>query len=116
MSWSCSRRWRGAEGKARFGGRYRQGHAMPGEEFILRQVERDGFALLRSVIAAADVEEILNGLSAALGTSSDEAASIRSQAGTVYAARNVLALWPPAATRWRRPPLPEILAAILGPG
>jgi hypothetical protein len=39
---------------------------------------------------------------------------MRSQAGTVYAARNVLALWPEAALLATKPPLPAVLGAILG--
>src|SRR5947208_2732429 len=37
-----------------------------------------------------------------------------SAAGAVYAARNVLAFFPEVADCWRRPPLPELLAAVLG--
>lgn len=33
----------------------------------------------------------------------------------MYAARNVLSIWPMAVTVWRRPPLLETLAALLGP-
>src|SRR5262245_1760105 len=77
-----------------------------------KQVERDGFALLSGVLSAAEVDEMLGGLSAALGGADG---AILTQQGSVYAARNVLELWPPARSAWRQPPLPETLTALLGP-
>src|SRR5260370_40421328 len=44
------------------------------------------------------------------------ATAIRGESGSVYAARNVLALWPQAASVWRQPPLMEILSHLLGSG
>jgi Phytanoyl-CoA dioxygenase (PhyH) len=78
-------------------------------------VERDGFALLPGVFRGEQVDEILRGLTPALEAPADPEATMRSQAG-VYGARNLLTLWPPVAGVWRRPPLPEVLAAVLGPG
>jgi hypothetical protein len=77
------------------------------------QVERDGYTVLPGVFVPGQVEALLAGLTAALRP--DAAEAIRSDGGTVYAARNVLTLWPPAASVWRQPPLPEALAAVLGP-
>jgi ectoine hydroxylase-related dioxygenase (phytanoyl-CoA dioxygenase family) len=59
---------------------------------------------------------MLAGLESALasGTAADPA--IRGGEGTVYAARNVLRLWPGAARAWRAPRLVAALAAALGPG
>jgi hypothetical protein len=85
---------------------------MPDIEHYSGRVNADGFALVPAVFPGPQVDEILDGLTAAL---SGEGGTIRSQEGRVYAARNVLALWPPAAGVWRRPPLPELLAALLGP-
>jgi hypothetical protein len=81
-------------------------------ESYVQRVEQDGFALVPGVFAAPQVEEVLQGLGAALG---GEGGAIRSQEGSVYAARNVLELWPPAGRVWRVPPLPQVLAALLGP-
>jgi hypothetical protein len=78
----------------------------------LEQVERDGFALLRGVFSSAEVEAMRAGLGMALeggGT------GVLGEAGGVYAARNVLSLWPEAASVWRRPALQEALASVLGP-
>jgi hypothetical protein len=79
----------------------------------ITQIEREGFTVIRRVFAQQEVEAILRELGTALQPR-QEATAIRSDAGTVYAARNLLTLWPPVADVWRRPPLPEILAAVLG--
>lgn len=78
----------------------------------LHTLAEDGFLNLPAVFNAIEIDVIVQGLSAALASGQD--AAIRSQAGTVYAARNVLVLWPSAAVVWRKPPLPETLAAVLG--
>jgi hypothetical protein len=78
------------------------------------QVERDGFALLRGAFSVPEAEALGRDLAEALRAEGRD--GVRSQGGTVYAARNVLALWPEAATVWRRPPLWEALAEILGRG
>jgi hypothetical protein len=77
------------------------------------QIRRDGFTVVGSVFAHQEVEAILRELGTALQPR-QEATAIRSDAGTVYAARNLFTLWPPVADVWRRTPLPELLAAILG--
>ncbi len=83
---------------------------------LFRRLREDGYALLESVIAPPEVDDILSGLGAALKAPGDDDLTMRGEAGGVYAARNVLTLWPPAATVWRRPPLIDALTAALGPG
>ncbi len=85
---------------------------MAGVERYADRVSEDGFALVPVVFTAGQVDDMLRGLGAALA---GEGGPIRSREGSVYAARNVLALWPAAAQVWRQPPLPEVLAALLGP-
>jgi hypothetical protein len=80
---------------------------------IGERIGTDGFAVLPSVFAAANVDAILASLDAAFKMRPEET-SIRSDAGSIYAARNVLTLWPEAATVWREPSLPEALNAVLG--
>ncbi len=82
----------------------------------LKQLQDDGYAVLPGVFAAPRVDSILAGLTAAFAAAADRDEAIRSQEGSVYGARNVLALWPSAASVWREPPLPDALAAVLGPG
>ncbi len=84
-------------------------------ERILNQVAEDGFAILDGVFAPEHVGKMLGELSQALHSPAD-AASIRSSGGSVYAARNVLTLWPAAARVCDQTPLPEVLSAVLGPG
>jgi hypothetical protein len=74
----------------------------------------DGFALLGLFDAAAvagmtaELERILNGVGG-------QEASIRGQEGTIYAARNLLRLWPGLAAVWRQPGLVACLERVLGP-
>src|SRR5437879_1968023 len=81
---------------------------------FLRQIAENGFAVVPGVFTSIQVEHMLRELEKAL-QEQPEAIAIRSNAGGVYAARNVLALWPMAATVWRQPPLPDLLASLLGP-
>lgn len=76
-------------------------------------LDRDGFVTLPAVFSAAEVEDLRAALTAALQPGDD---AIRGGEGVVYAARNVLQLWPPTATVWRRPPLLDLLRETLGPG
>src|SRR5947208_3545144 len=81
---------------------------------FLRKLAEDGFALVPGVFTSIQVEDMLGELKKAL-QEQPEAIAIRSNAGGVYAARNVLALWPEVAAVWRQPPLPDLLASLLGP-
>src|SRR5262245_46652704 len=81
----------------------------------LAAIERDGFVLLPGVYPPGRVEELRRELADALGRHAGAGDSVRGPAGTVYAARNVLALWPAAREVWRVPPLADVLAEALGP-
>jgi hypothetical protein len=81
----------------------------------LEEVDCVGYAILPGVFGPEEAQSILRELTLALATNEGQSASVRSQAGNVYAARNVLTLWPPTTTVWRRSPLVETLTAILGP-
>jgi hypothetical protein len=76
-------------------------------------IERDGFTTLPSVLAPGEVEAVLAALEHALASLTGP--TIRGDEGTIYAARNILALWPEVAGVWRRPPLPAVLQRVLGP-
>lgn len=80
----------------------------------LQEIERDGFAVVPAVYEGGGVDELTRELERALAAPC-EATSVRSRAGNVYAARNVLQLWPRSADVWRRSPLPELLGDVLGP-
>jgi hypothetical protein len=83
-------------------------------ETVVAQVERDGYALLPGVYTAAQADAMFDELAPALSAPPDGHGTMRSETGNIYAARNLLTLWPPVAQVWRQPPLPEALAAVLG--
>jgi hypothetical protein len=74
---------------------------------------RDGFGLLPEVYARSEVEQLRTRLASVL-FQDEEDSSLRSRSGSVYAARNILELFPDAATIWRRPSLTQFLEAVLG--
>jgi ectoine hydroxylase-related dioxygenase (phytanoyl-CoA dioxygenase family) len=81
----------------------------------MEKVEQDGFALLPGVFSNEQVEFVLKELGAALARVSATAGTILGHAGGMYAARNVLTLWPAVAELWHQRHLLRALAAILGP-
>lgn len=83
-------------------------------DVFLSQLDHDGFTIVPGVLDAVRVDAVLRDLAAILQPE-QEATAIRSREGTVYAARNLLSLWPPVADVWREPPLPGLLASVLGP-
>src|SRR5438477_10102867 len=78
----------------------------------LKTIEMDGFVLVSGVFSAAEVAALASELSAVLNSSAAESVAIQSREGDIYAARNVLALWPATATIWQRTPLTELLSAL----
>jgi hypothetical protein len=79
------------------------------------QVERDGFAILPEVYPPDRTDEIRQDLAGVLAYNAGSDESVRGPVGTVYAARNVLTLWPAARDVWRVSPLADVLADVLGP-
>ncbi len=85
-----------------------------GSHVVRDQLSTNGFAVISQVFQPTEVARQLAALEYALHAQPD-AVAIKSNAGSVYAARNVLTLWPDAATAWRQPPLSEVLRELLGP-
>jgi hypothetical protein len=79
------------------------------------QLEREGCTLVPGVFPPSAVTDMIRAVEDAFAGESAQGAALRSDEGSVYAARNVLQLWPDAATFWRIPVLTEALAAVLGP-
>jgi hypothetical protein len=80
----------------------------------LHRLETDGFAVLPGVYSQAQVAAILDQLQAPI--SADEAgSSLRAGSGIIYAARNIMVLWPRIKEIWKQPPLVDILTLVLGP-
>ncbi len=83
-------------------------------ERLAQCIDADGFALMPGVFPPARVEEIVRQLANVLESPAQEGV-IGNPGGGVYAARNVLTLWPDAAAVWRQPSLPNILTQLLSP-
>jgi hypothetical protein len=79
------------------------------------QLERDGYAELAGVFDAAAAETMTAELGAILADAAAGESAIRTEAGVVYAARNVLRLWPRGADVWRVAPLAGAVESVLGP-
>jgi hypothetical protein len=71
--------------------------AMPNASAYLVQLEREGYTLLPEVFTSEAIAEMVAGLRRVFAARAGEEASIRGNEGTIYAARNVLQLWPVAA-------------------
>jgi hypothetical protein len=78
------------------------------------RIERDGYALLPGIFSASTVADLIRELGQALAAPAGAAATLRSQEGVVYAARNLLQVWPRAADFWRGSELPAVLTVLLG--
>lgn len=87
---------------------------MLSSDALIAAIAADGFAVLPAVYLPNEVDAIRDDLTRKLQPISD-ATAVRSDNGTVYAARNVLTLAPEVATLWRRPRLFDALTAVLGP-
>jgi hypothetical protein len=74
---------------------------------------RDGFVTVPGVFTPPEVDAIVAALDRALN--GETGSEIRNPAGTLTAARNVLALWPGVADLALRPSLHTLLAETLGP-
>ncbi len=79
------------------------------------QIEREGYAILQGVFSDEDCDSLIDRLSEAIDRPADTEA-IRSRQGSVYAARNVLALLPAVQSLWQRAPLENLLNSVLGSG
>ncbi len=78
------------------------------------ELDRDGYTVLRRVYSSDEMTAITAELTAALATAADDRGSIRASSGAVYAARNLLAVFPAARTLWRTPMLTQFLSDTLG--
>jgi hypothetical protein len=78
------------------------------------QIQNDGYAIVPGVLASEDADAIIGGVTPVLHHADEAAGSLRSGDGAIFAARNVLDLWPEAAKVWRRAPIPDLLTSMLG--
>ena len=82
---------------------------------VLEALSRDGFVTLAAVFTREEAATMGDHLDAVLASSRADDPAILTSDGIIYAARNVLTLWPPSASVWHRSALLEPLRAILGP-
>lgn len=80
-----------------------------------REILESGFAIIPGVFATVEVDDLVMGLESALHRASEAEGPIRDKAGNVYAGRNLLRLFEPVKSLWRREPLLELLHDVLGP-
>ena len=78
-------------------------------------LSRDGFFTLPAVFTPGEAAAMAAGLVAAIAATPGDDPAILSSDGIVYAARNVLTVWPTSANVWHRAALLEPLRAVLGP-
>ena len=77
-------------------------------------IDQNGYAIIRDVFSEQEIAETTRRLTEVLCESELESESIRSQRGSVFAARNVLELFPDAKKIWRVPVLVELLRGLIG--
>ena len=79
-----------------------------------QQILNEGFVVIPSVFSSKELDELTNRLDAVMSHHEAAEGPIRDRTGTVYAGRNLLSLFEPARTLWRRSPLLELLTEMLG--
>src|SRR5262249_49918266 len=79
----------------------------------LRDLGEDGFCVLPSVYAPAQIDAIVGELESAFQSDAN-GSTLRGADGSIYGARNLLQLCPTIAALWAQPPLPRVLANVLG--
>jgi len=77
----------------------------------LQEFARDGFAMLTSVFSRAEIDMLTAELTDALAK---PGASVLRRDDIVYAARNLIQVWPQAVSVWRRQPVIDFLRQVLG--
>ncbi|QEL17933.1 phytanoyl-CoA dioxygenase family protein [Limnoglobus roseus] len=79
------------------------------------ELERDGFAWVRSAFSSADIARMAEQLAAVLRDEAENSAILAGSSGPAYGARNLLKLWPAGRTLVvSSPPLAAILRSVVG--
>jgi hypothetical protein len=82
---------------------------------IHEQLAENGFTELAGVFDIQTVDGVARDLDRVLSAADPSESALRSENGTLYAARNVLSLWPEVTNVWKAPALLAALRSILGP-
>lgn len=83
------------------------------DDAALSRLAKDGCLVLRAVFTAGQIQQLREAFLSVMMVS-NPTESVRRNAGTVYAARNVLDMVPLARTIWRCPRLTDLLVRVLG--
>jgi hypothetical protein len=78
---------------------------------LAADLDRDGYVTLPAVFDQGRIEEMRQGLAQALESGQP---AIKGDEGAIYAARNILTLWPEVSTAWKVEPLVTALSDLLG--
>jgi hypothetical protein len=84
------------------------------EPSVIDRLSEDGFALVESVFDPAECDQLTNELEAALAVCQDDKVVLRRANGAIFGARNLLTIFPKAATLWRKQPLIDLLVNVFG--
>lgn len=79
-----------------------------------QQLKEQGYAVLPGIFAFAETSALAGQVEETL-MRDRQGSALKTADDTLYAARNLLELWPAVKDVWRRPPLPAVLDNILGP-
>jgi hypothetical protein len=77
------------------------------------QLTDDGYVVVQQVFSSEQTTAALGALELAFASDPD-GSTLRTEAGSIYGARNLLKMWPSAAQAWGQSPLPEIVEEVLG--
>ncbi|MCI0333446.1 MAG: phytanoyl-CoA dioxygenase family protein [Planctomycetes bacterium] len=80
---------------------------------VVSAISEKGYAVIPAALSPEKVAVTVAQLTAAL-ESDLQGSSLRSATGTLYAARNILQLWPAVTEVWQVPPLTQLLPHVLG--
>ena len=80
------------------------------------QLQRDGYAFLRSALSPEAVAKALREWAAITAANAEADAVLAGASGPAYGARNLLDLWPGVTALVRTAPVRDALRAVLGPG
>lgn len=78
------------------------------------EIESRGFAVVAGLFSSSEARQILAEVEAAL-QQDETGAVLRSQDGHIFGARNVIQIWPAAATFWKGTFAEQVLHEVLGP-
>lgn len=78
------------------------------------QLADDGYVVLPQVFSPEQTTTVLHALDLAFAADGN-GSTLRTEAGSIYGARNLLQTWPGVAQAWQQFPLPAILQHVLGP-